>query len=203
MIVLKADVKTNYHRAIVTPQWLRSLAVFAFEQIHRTGQYRTGRGRGNVFPEFNEERHTGPMSLVKNNYRMSINVARGLLDWRIDKFDARVCHIPETNEFKLVSSSIVTVESLRRDKHNHQIVDRIVLAIANGCDQKLVEQFKCPWCDADVTLNYHPTGRAFALGCANTRTHFGRHSKSNRLPDWWHDAVSDGWLDESAYEEAM
>lgn len=197
MLKLKPQLVTQYHVGIATPEWLRHLTSHVRESIAKNSEYRTSSGTGIVSSQYNEDRFMGPLSLVKNDFVVNVRVSRGLSLQR-DRFEAVLRFNPESMSFEDIRETIATVETTRRDNRNFKRVKRLCEMIASGCEWSVVDAWRCPWCDAHVRVSFHSLGRTFAVSCDNH--HFFRHETTATPPNWWRNAIADGWLDSDSGE---
>jgi hypothetical protein len=192
MVTLTPQFVTRYHVGLATKEWLRNLETHINNAIASHHEYQTSSGRGIVSSRHNEERFMGPMSLIKNDFDVTIRVSRRFSIWK-DCYEATVRYIPESNEFENLRETVETVESKRRDNRNLKMVQQLCDHIATGCSRDIVDDWRCPWCETTVRVSFHRAGRSFAVSCSNG--HFDKHASTNTPPDWWRDAITDDWLE--------
>jgi hypothetical protein len=192
MVTLTPQLVTRYHVGIATTDWLRALETHISDSIASHAEYRTLFGRGTVASQYNEDRFMGPLSLIKNDFHVIVNVCRRF-SLRKDRYEATVRFTPESSTFKNLRETVETVETKRRDNRNFKLVARLCEKIGAGCQRRVVDEWQCPWCESSVCVSFHRSGRTFAVSCACG--HFHRHETTNSPPDWWRDAITDGWLE--------
>ncbi len=197
MLTLKLQLVTEYHVGIATTDWLRALTSHVQWAIERHSVYRTSSGDGVVCSQYNEDRFMGPLSLVKNDFIIRVRVSRGI-SLHADRYESTIRFKPDSVSFDDLRETIETRETIRRDNRNFNLVAKLCRRISSGCARTVVDDWRCPWCDSPVRLSFHHLGRTFVVSCDNN--HFCRHETTVTPPEWWRDAVSDGWLECDARE---
>ncbi len=192
MVTLKPQFVTRYHVEIATTDWLRAIEHHVTSSIACHPEYHTSSGRGVVSSRYNEERFMGPLSLVKNDFDVVVHVLRRF-SIRKDRYEATVRFTPESNRFENLRETVETIETKRRDNRNFKLVARLCADIGIGCDRSVVDNWRCPWCNSAIRVSFHRAGRTFAISCPHG--HFHRHAGTTKLPDWWREAITDGWLE--------
>ncbi|HOX06078.1 MAG TPA: hypothetical protein PK280_06725 [Planctomycetota bacterium] len=76
MIQLEHQFVTDFHRALATPIWVASCTDFVSSRISSCPLYWSGDGVGIVLADYNEERHTGPLSTCKYSFSVKVAVGR-------------------------------------------------------------------------------------------------------------------------------
>ena len=197
MLTLTPKLVTRYHIGIATNDWLRDLEVLVKSAITSHPEYQTSSGTGTVTSRYNEDRFMGPLSLIKNDFDVIVDVDRRF-SFRKDRYEVTVRYAPDSDTFKTLREAVETVESKHRDARCHRIVTQFVKKIENGCQRDALNDFRCPWCDAKIEISFSSSGRTFAISCSNH--HFMRHAQTESPPEWWRSEVTGGWLESKTAE---
>ncbi len=197
MLTLTPKLVTRYHVGIATKDWSRDLGIHVSSAITSHPEYQTSSGAGTVTSRYNEDRFMGPLSLIKNDFDVTVNVDRRF-SIRKDQSEVTVRYAPDSNTFETLRETVETVETKRRDKRCHRIVTQFVKKIESGCQRHALNDFRCPWCDATIDVSFHSSGKVFVVSCS--KRHFRRHAQTDSPPDWWRDATTGGWLESNPTE---
>ena len=131
MIKVESQLDTDFHRQLATSEWLSTLSSRITVAIKSHPEFHTANGAGTVRSRHNEDRYMGPLSIVKYEFVVEVEVLR--------------------HGISLVSGA------------------KIVLL--------------------------HRSGKAFAVGCSKSGTHFFKHAQVVVSPDWWRERVGGDWLE--------
>ena len=134
---LTCKLATRYHLNLATEDWLRKLNAHLATSIASHPEFHTADGTGTVSSTYNEERFMGPLSLVKNDFVVSIRVSRRF-SFRKDRYTATVRYTPERGTFETVRDEVSTVEPEATDRRNHRRVSRLVKRVRAGCSRSAV-----------------------------------------------------------------
>jgi hypothetical protein len=178
---LYTKLVTEYHVQIATTVWLRALETHIRDWIASHPEYQTSSGRGTITSQYNEDRFMGPLSLIKNDFHVIVNVRRRF-SLRQDRYESTVRFTPESGTFENLRETVETVETKCQDNRNFKLVAKLCEKIGAGCQRGVVDEWRCPWCESTVCVSFHRFGRTFAVSCPCG--HFHRHATTNSPPDW-------------------
>jgi hypothetical protein len=195
MLKIESQFETEFHQHLATREWQAKLTACVADALASHSEYRTVKGTGIVRSRYNEDRYMGPLSVVKYNFLVEVQVCRGGLTWRKDKYCAAIRYSATTEKFEITREEISTIETRARDGRNRAIVNRFIKCVQSGCSQEEVDRFKCPWCDATTTVNFHRSGTTFCVRCANSSEHLSKHATLTTPPPWWREKVGGGWME--------
>ncbi|MCE9544662.1 MAG: hypothetical protein K8T25_03970 [Planctomycetia bacterium] len=195
MIHLASQFATPFHRRLATDQWLQKLRSFLEDTLVSHQEYQTADAIGSVRAAFNEDRFTGPLSLVKYDFVVELEVARLGTTLCKDQYNASLRYSPDSDTFAFKIETISTVETRAAERKKFAKVDKLVHTIESGGSRDVVDRFACPWCGGKVDVNFHPSGTVFAVYCETDGMHFSKHVEISTPPSWWRDKVSENWLD--------
>ena len=89
MVTRTPQLVTRYHIGLATTDWLRHLENHISDAIASHAEYHTSSGRGVISARHNEDRFMGPLSLIKNDFNVTVDVSRPF--WiRTDRYEATV-----------------------------------------------------------------------------------------------------------------
>lgn len=88
----------------------------------------------------------------------------------------------------------------KREQQMRDYAAKCAETVVGGCSWEATKQFKCPVCNAPITVNFHPSGGNFAVYCSENIDHVPRTCRTmDRPPNWWQGAVVRGtWKDVEA-----
>lgn len=81
-----------------------------------------------------------------------------------------------------------------RNRKCMKVVNAYCYMIETGCSEEDVEKFKCPWCNASVSVSFTETGKTYAIGCSSEERHFVVSHAAKILPVWWTKYIDENWI---------
>ena len=88
---------------------------------------------------------------------------------------------------------ILPREYTPEDEERDRLVDQMVDRLLGGCTEEEFSEFKCPYCGSPLSIDVHPTGRLFFIGCSASTVHLARTVKAESQAEWWKKKISRGW----------
>jgi hypothetical protein len=176
------DFRHPFHRELATPAWRAALRAFIEARAGALGV--GGEGTGTVEAAYSDDRYFGPNSVVKYEFKVSV-------EWRRaggpERLEASVFWEPDPGEFRLRWEHLETLEGKRAERKRMEAWR----ALESLSSRKRVEKLRsevCPECGSPLRLEFYEKGLSWWAKCPRKGEHFfmdGWFKNWSDAPSWW------------------